>query len=41
VGDDDFVALTDAGQLPHRVNDVVLLNFSGGLLASLQERVSA
>jgi hypothetical protein len=41
VGDDDLVPLTDTGQLPHRVNDVVLLNFGGGLLTSLEECVSA
>jgi hypothetical protein len=41
VSDDDLIAVTDAGQLLHRANDVVLLNFGSGLLASLQERVSA
>jgi hypothetical protein len=41
VGDDDLVALADSGQSLHRVNDVVLLNIGGRLLAPLQERVSA
>jgi predicted methyltransferase len=41
VGDDDLVALAYSGQLLHRVNDVVLLNIGGRLLASLEERVSA
>jgi hypothetical protein len=41
VGDDDLVAITDAGQLLDRVLDVVLLDFGGGLLTSLEECVSA
>jgi hypothetical protein len=41
VGDDDLVPLTDTGQLLHRVNDVMLLNFGSGLLTSLEECVSA
>jgi hypothetical protein len=39
--DDDLVALANARQLLHRVNDVVLLDFGGGLLTSLEECVSA
>ena len=41
VGDDDLVSLADSGQLFHRVDDVVLLNLGGGLLAPLQECVAA
>jgi len=41
VGDDDFVSHADAGQLPHGIDHVVLLNLGGGLLAPLQECVSA
>jgi hypothetical protein len=41
VGDDDLVSLAYARQLPHRIDDVVLLNLGGGLLAPLQECVAA
>jgi hypothetical protein len=41
VGDDHLVAVTDEGQLLDCVDDVVLLNFGGGLLTSLQQGVTA
>jgi hypothetical protein len=41
VGDDHLVAVTDEGQLLDGVDDMVLLNFGGGLLTSLQECVTA
>jgi hypothetical protein len=41
VSHDDLVPLAYARELPHRIDDMVLLNFGAGLLASLQQCVAA